>query len=133
MKMTRGNNCNLSKDGERFIETVRRVAAACEVSERTARRYLKRGEMPPNPKQRCIGQDGKRYPVGRRCYLSPLRHLLAIARSNVRRAARAGSFYEGDLALLRDIVLEARRLLLEWEDVTRADKRQLTRKGNANA
>lgn len=138
MKVTRGIKCTLSKDkvvncsqGERFIETVRRVAASREVSERTARRYLKRGTMPPNAKERCIGQDGKRYPAVRRGYFSALHRPLAIARSNIRRAARAESFYEGDLALLRDLVMEARRLLLAWEDVTRGDKRSLTQKGKA--
>ena len=124
-KVTPCNKCNLSKDGERFIDTVRRVAGEYKVSERTARRYLKRGELPDG--RRGIGRDAKTYPASTRLgYLSPLHGPLSIARSNVRRAARAGSFYEGDLNLLRDIVVEARRLLLEWEEMTRADKSQLT-------
>lgn len=129
--MTPGDNRHLAQAGERFIDTVRRVAKEAGLSERTARRYLKRGEFPDA--DRRTGGDGKTYPAHPRrpVYLSPLHRPLAMARSNIRRAARADTFADGDLDVLRDVVREGGRLLARWETVTRADNPKLSHKGDA--
>ena len=110
------------------IDAVRRIAAEYRVSERTARRYMLRGETLG---ARCVGSDGKSYPRGGRWIhpYTPLRKPLAIARANVRRAARADSFHDADLNVLRDIVQEGNRLLRRWEHVTGAGKSHLTQGG----
>lgn len=98
---------------------IKEIAATYSVSERTARRYLGRGQLPAPMETRRLGMDGKYYPYPDRVgYLSPLHKPLVIARSNIRRAARAGEFREGDLAILQGIVLEGKRLLANWESVS---------------
>ena len=73
-------------------DKIKEIAAKYSVSERTARRYLKRGQLPLPPESRCLGMDGKQYPRDRPRNLSPLHKPLAIARANIRRAVRAGEF-----------------------------------------
>lgn len=113
-------------------QQVRSVAQEYKVSERTARRYLKRGELPSLPNKpgckvgettRRTGADGKQYPVQdrERSFRSPLHGLLSSARSNVRRAGRADELYDGDILVLRDIVAEAQDILQRWESVTGSD------------
>ena len=105
---------------------VRSVAQEYKVSERTARRYLKRGELPSLPNKpgcqvwevtRRTGHDGKQYPVSQK-YRSPLHKPLSSARNNVRRAGRAEQFHDDDVLILRQIVSEAQDLLHRWESVT---------------
>ena len=100
-------------------DKIKEIAAKYSVSERTARRYLKRGQLPLPPESRCLGMDGKQYPRDRPRNLSPLHKPLAIARANIRRAVRAGEFRDGDLLILQDIVQEGTSLLANWESVTR--------------
>ena len=103
-------------------QQIRSVAQEYKVSERTARRYLKRGELPSLPNKpgchigettRRIGRDGKQYPV-RQILRSPLHKHLSIARNNVRRAGRAEEFYDDDVIILRQIVTEAQNVLQRW-------------------
>ena len=103
-------------------QQVRSLAQEYKVSERTARRYLKRGQLPPLPNKpgckiwevtRRTGADGKQYPV-RQSSRSPLHGLLSSARSNVRRAGRAEEFYDDDVIMLRQIVSEAQNILHRW-------------------
>lgn len=97
---------------------IKEIAAKYSVSERTVRRYLKRGQMPLPLSLRRVGRDGKRYPPGGSRSQSPLHIPLAIARANIRRVARADSFYEADLAILQQIAQESASLLEHWERVT---------------
>jgi len=99
--------------------TIKGIAAKYSISERTARRYLKRCQLPLPPESRCLGMDGKRYPRDRPRNLSPLHKPLAIARANIRRAASADKFLDGDLVILKEIVMEGARLVENWESVTR--------------
>jgi len=107
-------------------QRVRSVAHEYKVSERTARRYLKRGKLPSLPNKpgcqisevtRHTGRDGKQYPVSQ-SYRSPLHKPLSIARNQVRRAGRAEQFHDDDVIILRQIVSEAQDLLHRWESVT---------------
>lgn len=139
-KVTPVNCSHLSKDGERFIDTVRRVAGEYRVSERTARRYLKRGELPPalNPTKpdakwweytRHRGRDGKWYPSSYKSSgrpRTPLKNDLTASLQALRRVEKKGpvcGFYPEDMADLKSIYREARELLTLWME---AEKGQVT-------
>ncbi|MCE9613106.1 MAG: hypothetical protein K8T26_02445 [Lentisphaerae bacterium] len=97
--------------------TAKIMAAEHGVSIRTARRHIARGTLPTS--ERRTGRDGKRYPAGG-IGRSPLHRPLAVARANIRRAARAAEFTAGDRAVLNDIVAEASALLNTWNDAIAA-------------
>ena len=52
MSVTASAKLSVAEDGEKLIDRVRRMAAEYDVSERTARRYIARGEVPPEPSRR---------------------------------------------------------------------------------
>lgn len=116
----------------------RELATIHKISERTARRHIRRGTTPAG--ERRIGRDGKTYPAAT-SYRSPLHAPLAQARSHIRRALRAEEFYDGDLALVQHIATEAQALLDAWTraiecHVTPGDRpprieRNVTTKGTA--
>ena len=95
---------------------------------RTAYRHLQRGVEPLPADCYRIGADDKRYPAFPRAgrMESPLHTPLAIARSNLRRVARAERFYDADLDILRDIAALACDLLASWESMSVGIKHQLT-------
>ena len=109
-----------NRDGSAPLNT-KEMAEQFQVSERTARRHIARGTMPDD--RRTIGTDGKTYldshnsyrhgrPRGRQW--TPLVTDLGIARTAVRRLARAPKFMDEDLAELRTIAGEAGELLRRW-------------------
>ncbi len=108
--------------------SARVLAEKHNISLRTAQRYLRLGVEPPPPDCYRIGIDGKRYPAFSRrgCFKSPLHRPLAIARSHLRRVARAEGFSEGDLAILRDVAGLACELLVQWQAATRDIEPQLS-------
>ena len=110
------------------MNPARALAEKHNISLRTAQRYLRLGIEPLPPGCYRIGRDGKRYPAFSRrgCFTSPLHRPLAIARSHLRRVARADSFSEGDLAILRDMAGLACELLAQWQAATRDIERQLS-------
>ena len=106
----------------RQMEQIRRIADEYKVSERTARRYLKRGEIPARFSDRRIGSDGKTYPAtnpqhGARS-VTPMKRNLALAYQAIMRVDRksqADGFYQEDLADLRRICDEAMAMLADWK------------------
>ena len=112
-----------------FRDKVREVAKTHKVCERTARRYLASGKLPPPGETRRLGSDGKWYPAHPRrpTFLSPLHKPLANARSNLRRVARADSFHDTDLNLLQEIAALACSLLVDWRAVTAGEDRPVSR------
>jgi hypothetical protein len=111
-----------------FRDKVRETARTYKVSERTARRYLAKGELPPHGEERRRGMDGKWYPAHPRrpTFLSPLHKPLSNARSNLRRVAHAESFHDTDLKLLQEIAALACSLLVDWRAVTAGEDRPVT-------
>jgi hypothetical protein len=109
-------------------DKIRETARTYEVSERTARRYLAKGELPPHGEERRQGMDGKWYPAHPRrpTFLSPLHKPLSNARSNLRRVARADSFHDTDLNLLQEIAALACSLLVDWRGVTAGEDHRVS-------
>lgn len=139
--VTPAGNRHLSQD--RFIDRVRQVAAEYHVSERTARRYLNRGEFPRKEPYVCqasdgktfelparrTGRDGKTYPAEfprRKGRIStPLKRDLALAYQAVMRVSRKADtdgFFLDDLVDLRRINHEVGSMLLAWEDGIKEQK-----------
>jgi hypothetical protein len=104
------------------------------VSERTARRHIARGTTPDA--RRTVGADGKTYPGSHGSYRhgrrpirqwTPLVTDLGIARTAVRRLARATKFTDEDQAELRTIAGEARDLLRRWTIAVEAHEHERPR------
>ena len=98
---------------QNIMKQAEALATETGCSVETARRHLRRGTTPSEG--RCIGKDGKTYPRGGNGFRSPLHQPLAIARSNIRRAARADTFTDGDMEVLKDILNDAVILNRQWE------------------
>ena len=105
------------------------------VSERTARRHIARGTTPAA--RRTVGADGKTYPGSHEAYRHgrrPTRQWtllvtdLGIARTAVRRLARATKFTDEDLAELRIIATEAGELLRHWTVAVEANQHDRLRR-----
>jgi hypothetical protein len=104
------------------------------VSERTARRHIASDTTPD--RRRTVGADGKTYPGSHASYRhgrrpsrqwTPLIADLGIARTAVRRLARATKFTDEDLAELRIIATEAGDLLRHWTIAVEANQHERLR------